>query len=152
LEPSIIVPATDRPATRERCLDAIRRAMGPADELWVIEDPLRVSPAAARNDGAGRSGKAVLVFVDTDVAVHPDALDRLRLRFAADPQLDALFGSYDDVPTEPGTVSQFRNLLHHHVYQAAGGDASTFWAGLGAVRRDASRPAAASMLVAIRAR
>jgi hypothetical protein len=29
----------------------------------------------------------------------------------------------------------FRNLLHHHVHQAAAGPASTFWAGLGAVRR-----------------
>ena len=35
------------------------------------------------------------------------------------------------------TVSAFRNLLHHHVHQQNAGRASTFWAGLGAVRRTA---------------
>ncbi len=33
-------------------------------------------------------------------------------------------------------VSNFRNLLHHHVHQQNAGAASTFWAGLGAMRRD----------------
>jgi glyoxylase-like metal-dependent hydrolase (beta-lactamase superfamily II) len=37
----------------------------------------------------------------------------------------------------PGTVSVFRNLLHHHVHQSSAGPATTFWTGLGAVRRDA---------------
>jgi hypothetical protein len=32
-------------------------------------------------------------------------------------------------------VSQFRNLLHHHIHHSAPGQASTFWTGLGAVRR-----------------
>jgi GT2 family glycosyltransferase len=34
-------------------------------------------------------------------------------------------------------VSRFRNLLHHHVHSSSPGPAETFWAGLGAVRRDA---------------
>ena len=33
-------------------------------------------------------------------------------------------------------VSDFRNLLHHHVHQEGAGPATTFWAGLGAIRRD----------------
>jgi hypothetical protein len=33
-------------------------------------------------------------------------------------------------------VSDFRNLLHHHVHQSGAGSASTFWAGLGAIRRE----------------
>ena len=47
-----------------------------------------------------------------------------------------MFGSYDDAPPG-GTVAAFRNLLHHHVHQGAAGPATTFWSGLGAVRRDA---------------
>jgi hypothetical protein len=35
-----------------------------------------------------------------------------------------------------GAVSAFRNLLHHHVHQEGAGPAQTFWAGLGAVRRE----------------
>jgi hypothetical protein len=79
----------------------------------------------------------VLVFVDADVTVHPDAFARIRQAFAADSNLVALFGSYDDAPAAPNIVSVFRNLLHHHVHQAGAGPAATFWAGLGAMRRDA---------------
>jgi GT2 family glycosyltransferase len=46
-----------------------------------------------------------------------------------------VFGSYDDQPRDKGLVSQYRNLLHHYVHQTANCDASTFWAGCGAVRR-----------------
>jgi hypothetical protein len=79
----------------------------------------------------------VLVFVDADVVVHPDAIRRIGRAFDADPSLCALFGSYDAAPAAPGVVSRFRNLLHHHVHHAGAGPAATFWAGLGAVRRDA---------------
>jgi hypothetical protein len=34
-------------------------------------------------------------------------------------------------------VSDFRNLLHHHVHHQGMGRATTFWTGLGAIRRDA---------------
>jgi hypothetical protein len=79
----------------------------------------------------------VIVFVDADVELHPDALDRVRGAFARDGGLTALFGSYDDRPVAPGIVSRFRNLLHHHVHASSPGPAETFWAGLGAIRREA---------------
>ena len=53
------------------------------------------------------------------------------------PALTAVMGSYDDTPSEPGLVSQYRNLLHHFVHQVGREKASTFWAGCGAVRRGA---------------
>ncbi|MGH2870493.1 MAG: glycosyltransferase, partial [Solirubrobacteraceae bacterium] len=49
----------------------------------------------------------------------------------------AVFGSYDDDPDSTDDVSQFRNLLHHHVHQGSPGTVCTFWAGLGAIRRTA---------------
>src|SRR5207245_4783878 len=66
-----------------------------------------------------------------------DALTRVRDAFDADPQLTALFGSYDDAPSAPGVTSAFRNLLHYHVHQDAAGPATTFWTGLGAIRHEA---------------
>jgi GT2 family glycosyltransferase len=78
----------------------------------------------------------VLVFVDADVEVHADAFARIRAAFEQDPGLIAVFGSYDDAPSAPGVVSQFRNLLHHDVHHESAGPATTFWAGLGAVRRE----------------
>jgi len=132
-----IVPATNAPPTLDACTEAIRSAEEPPDELIVVDDASLVGPGAARNAGARDASGDVLVFVDADVVVHPDAFRRIRAVFDADPELTALFGSYDDAPAAEGVVSAFRNLLHHHVHSSSPGPASTFWAGLGAVKRDA---------------
>jgi len=133
---SVIVPATNKPATLQQCLQAIGQASDPPEQIIVVEDPTLKHAALARNAGARSAAGDVLVFVDADVTVHPDAFVRIRQAFRSDPELAAVFGSYDDKPAAPGSVSIFRNLLHHHVHQASGGRAGTFWAGLGAVRRD----------------
>jgi glycosyltransferase involved in cell wall biosynthesis len=148
---SAIVPATDAPPTLARSLAAIAAADDPPEEVIVVDEAGGPGPAAARNEGARRATGDVLVFVDADVEPHRDAFTRLRAAFAADPGLDALFGAYDDDPADPGLVSRFRNLLHHHVHLEGAGQAETFWAGLGAIRRsafpgfDAERYAAASV-------
>ena len=134
---SVVVPATNRPATLDRCLAAIRAGEDAPDELIVVDSPPDAGPAGARNDGARRAVGDVVVFVDADVEVHSDAVARVRAAFDREQSLTALFGSYDDAPYAPGIVSEFRNLLHHHVHHESAGDATTFWAGLGAVRRAA---------------
>ncbi|MEZ5100659.1 MAG: glycosyltransferase [Thermoleophilia bacterium] len=134
---STIVPASDGPPTLPRCVAAIEAAAAAHEELLVVEEPRGIGPARARNAAARRATGDVLVFVDADVVVRPDAFERIRAAFSADPGLVAVFGAYDDEPEAPGLVSRFRNLLHHHVHAAAGGPAETFWAGLGAVRADA---------------
>lgn len=102
-----------------------------------MREPTNANAAAARNLGAGEATGDVLLFVDSDVEVGEEAVARIRAAFAAEPDLVALFGSYDDAPAAPGIASAFRNLLHHHVHQSSPGPATTFWTGLGAVRRDA---------------
>jgi GT2 family glycosyltransferase len=133
---AVVIPATDRPATLDRCLAALRAGARQPDGLIVQETPTGAGPAAARNAGVARSDADVVVFVDSDVEVHPDALARIERHFAADASLTAVFGAYDQAPASPGLTSRFRNLLHHHVHAAAAGEAETFWAGLGAVRRE----------------
>lgn len=134
---SAIVPATNAPPTLAACLDAIRTADQAPEETIVVEEG--GGPADARNRGAARASGDVLVFVDADVVAHPDAFSKIRRAFERDGELAALFGSYDDRPAAPGAVSAFRNLLHHHVHHDGAGPATTFWAGLGAVRLDAFR-------------
>lgn len=134
---SVIVPATDRPATLARCVSAVRAALEPHDELVVVTEPSRCHPSAARNLGVMSTKGDILVFVDADIEIRADTLARFRDAFEQDPGLAATFGSYDDSPGENGVVSSFRNLLHHHVHQEGRGDATTFWTGLGGIRRSA---------------
>jgi GT2 family glycosyltransferase len=133
---SVVIPATDGPPTLARCLAAVQASAKPPEELIVVETPATAGPSEARNLGARQAHGDVIVFVDSDVEIHADAFLRIRRAFQTDEDLDAVFGSYDDDPAPHGMVSDFRNLLHHHVHQEGAGPATTFWAGLGAIRRD----------------
>ena len=157
---SVVIPVRNGGPDFEHCLRRLRESRLTEYELIVVDDgstdesaalaesmgaivirhesPL--GPAAARNTGARIASAPIIFFVDADVAVYPDTLDRGMRRFEEDPTLDALFGSYDDKPTAPGVVSQYRNLLHHFVHQRGEFDdnvrqAHTFWTGCGMMRR-----------------
>lgn len=134
---AVVVPATDDPSTLERCLAALDGGERRPDELVVQREPMGSGPATARNLGSEETTAEVIVFVDSDVEVGSDALGRIARHFEEDSDLTALFGAYDDDPADPRLASRYRNLLHHHVHTEAAGEAETFWAGLGAVRRDA---------------
>jgi len=133
---TVIIPATDRPATLERAVRAVERAASPPEQLIVVDGPEHLVSAAARNAGARQADGQILVFVDADVEVHADAFVRIRAAFEEDPRLTAVFGAYDEEPGGDSVVSDFRNLLHHHVHRQSAGLTTTFWTGLGAVRRD----------------
>jgi glycosyltransferase involved in cell wall biosynthesis len=152
---SIIVPVYNDPGNLADCLSAIRALAHSEVETIVVDDGstedvasavdrtgvrlLKLSrnsgPAAARNHGARQAQGDILFFVDADVVLAPDALEHVEGAFQEQSDLAALFGSYDAEPRAPGLVSQYRNLLHHFVHQNGHSDASTFWAGCGAIRR-----------------
>jgi len=102
----------------------------------VIQSTGRTGPASARNLGVAHCTTALVFFVDADVVIHPDAIARSKVHLAA-PGVVAVFGSYDDRPSDPGFFSRWKNLQHHFVHSRAPGDAGTFWTGCGAVQRQA---------------
>ncbi len=155
---SVIIPVYNGREHLAQCLEAIWRSTRMPDEVIVADDAstdgsgalaremgarvLRVGeapqgPAVARNRAAALAQGDVLVFVDADVALHAEALAQMEARFEAHAEVSALFGSYDDAPAAPGLVSRYKNLFHHYTHQHGRREASTFWAGCGAIRRGA---------------
>ena len=92
--------------------------------------------AAARNLGVRHAKGEILLFVDSDVVVKTDSIERLVKNFQSAPDTAAVFGSYDDTPAASNFFSQYKNLFHHFVHQESSREAVTFWAGCGAIRRD----------------
>ena len=152
---SVIIPVKNGERELERCLAALRSSTYSEYECIVVSDgstdgstavaerhgcrvlrlPESRGPAAARNLGAREARGDVLFFIDADVCIHPDSLARVAERFAEDPGLDAVIGSYDDSPDSPDFLSQYKNLMHCFVHQSGNEAASTFWSGCGAMRR-----------------
>lgn len=154
---SVIVPARAGTRTLDRCLAALASATPPPAEVIVVIDgsdaalatlarslgaavlelPERRGAPAARNAGVARSSGDVLMFVDADVVIAPDAVGQALAALDERPEWSAVFGSYDDRP-EPATfVAQYKGLLNHYTHQRGAGEASTFWTAMGAIRRDA---------------
>jgi glycosyltransferase involved in cell wall biosynthesis len=153
---SVVIPARNCPEQLEFCLGRLAASECTDYELIVADDAstdgtamlaeelgakvvrleTQEGPAGARNRGAQVATGEILYFVDADTGVHPTNIDTVIESFDADPGLDALFGSYDTEPTEPNLISQYRNLMHHFVHQQGSEEATTFWSGCGAMKRD----------------
>jgi glycosyltransferase involved in cell wall biosynthesis len=153
---SVIVPVRNDPLRLGRCLCALRQSTYAAMEVLVMDDAstddtpaiaqqlgarvIRMEkcggPGRARNRGAELAAGRYIMFVDADVCVHPQTIERVMHHFEQEPTLDALFGSYDDKPDDRHFVSQYKNLQHHYVHQRASERATTFWSGCGAIRRE----------------
>jgi len=154
---SVIIPVKNGERELERCLAALGQSRYTDYECIVVNDGstdgsaaaaarrgCRVihcsgrGPGAARNLGAQEARGDILFFIDADVCVHPDSLSRVAEDFE-DPTTDAIIGSYDDDPDSPDFLSQYRNLMHCFVHQSGKQEASTFWGGCGAIRREVFR-------------
>lgn len=154
---SIIVPAHNARDELPRCIEALLPgATEHGAEIVVADDAStdgtpeiaaalgatvvrleqNAGPSAARNLGAAHAAGEYLFFVDADITVHIDAVSRVIDFFKRNPRKAAIFGSYDRDPAARGTLTRYRNLLHHFVHQHGRSEASTFWSGCGAIRRD----------------
>ncbi|MBI3245781.1 MAG: glycosyltransferase [Deltaproteobacteria bacterium] len=152
---SVIVAVNNGGIHFRRCLESLAAAVPPPHEIIVVADgdtdgswlvaselglpvfrlPTPSGFAAARNYGACEAKGGVLLFVDPDVTVPANAIAQVTDVLTYEPEVAAVFGSYDDAPAAGDFLSQYKNLLHHYAHQRAPANASTFWSACGAVRR-----------------
>jgi len=154
---SVIIPVHNGGEAFKKCLQSVTACIPAPEEIIVVADgetdgswrlaeelglktlrlPASGGPAQARNHGAHAAQGDILFFIDADVTVQKDAIEKVLSVFQDNTDVAAVFGSYDDNPFEPGFLSQYKNLLHHYTHQASCPEASTFWSGCGAIRREA---------------
>ncbi|HSL30373.1 MAG TPA: glycosyltransferase family 2 protein [Anaerolineales bacterium] len=154
---SVVIPVYNGGSDLQLCLEALLRSTRPPDEVIVVDDASSdgsaelaagfgsvissqsrepFGPARARNLGSARAQGDILLFLDADVTVHANTLALIERHFSEHPETAALFGSYDDQPPHRSLVSLYKNLQHHFVHHHSQADASTFWTGVGAIRRE----------------
>jgi GT2 family glycosyltransferase len=154
---SVVVPVFNGGDDLDRCLGAVNRSDWPAFECIVVDDAStdpgtaeiagrhgahlerleqRSGPALARNAGVKKARGEVIFFTDADVLLHSDALGKAVAVLESEPDVAAVFGSYDDMPGHNSLLSRYRNLYHHWNHQIADQEASTFWTGCGAIRKN----------------
>jgi glycosyltransferase involved in cell wall biosynthesis len=156
IEVSVIVPAYNAAKTLGPCLRAITEQTVRPLEVLVVDDastdatreiahgfgctvvafPDNRGVSAARNAGFAHSRGAMLMFVDADIALAPNALENALAVFDADPECGFVHGIYAAEPLQDdGPVEAYR-LLHEHFWRrrACGVVGVTLFA-LGAVPR-----------------
>ena len=156
IEISIIIPIHNGKQVIRKCLNGINASSHPNCEVLVVDDAstdesteicrqfnvkiFRITkqsgPGAARNLGSKKAKGEILFFVDSDVVIQPDTIEKVLKTFNSNLEISALFGSYDADPEEQDFFSQYRNLCHHFIHQHGNPEASTFWAGCGAIRKN----------------
>jgi len=154
---SVVIAVHNGGADLEKCLAAVRASSYPIFEGILIDDAstdgmvtvaaeqhgfrvvhsqAQAGPAQARNRGVAEASGDIIFFTDADVLLDPDAIALAVTTLQSDPAIAAVIGSYDDQPTHASFISQYRNLFHHWVHQTGADEASTFWTGCGAIRRN----------------
>jgi glycosyltransferase involved in cell wall biosynthesis len=151
---AVVIPAYNAAATLPDCLSALASSSRQPDEIILFDDGstdgtpfiaraagakvirggiAKQGPAIGRNIAAAAASGSIIVFVDADVTVRPDALEKLEAPLLAGKAV-ASFGSYDDRPKSRKLPALYANLRHHWIHQQGRSEAFTFWSGLGAIR------------------
>jgi|HigsolmetaAR206D_1030411.scaffolds.fasta_scaffold02040_6 hypothetical protein len=154
---SVIIPSYNAGKTLAACLDAVYAQTVPPAEVIVVDDasrddsvaiarrypcrvvvqPVNRGVAAARNTGAAVSRGSVLFFVDSDIALAPDAIAQALRVLADDPGCAMVQGIYDREPLyADGPVETCKTLYEHFWRRRSAGLVTVTLFALTAIRRD----------------
>ncbi len=131
---SVVIPVHDGGAVLARCLDTVMASSYPDVEVIVVDDRSSDDPqsvarsrgcrfmrlqqghgaAAARNAGARAARGQLLLFIDSDVMIPVDAVERTVQHLSASPRVCGLSAIYTAVAGAPGMVSRYLNFKTHH--------------------------------------
>lgn len=154
---SLVVPCYNAAKTLRLCLESVLAQTLRPDEIVVVDDastdgsaaiaeelgcrvvrlPENRGVSAARNAGIDATTGDVVFFLDSDVALRPDAVANAMEILARDPGIGCVHGVYDTEPLiDDGPVERYRIL--HAVYWRSRcvGEVNSVVFALAAIRRD----------------
>ncbi len=155
---SAIIPSYNYERTIGPCIDALAAQTYPNLEIVVVDDRSTDNSVAeaekrgvtvvvneanggvahARNEGVNSSSGEVLFFVDADVVVAPDAIERAVDQLLVTDDLVSVCGIYEPDPLIRDSLWEEFRSLQAYVWRAASiGDVSAGFFSLGALRRTA---------------
>ncbi len=151
---SVIIPAFNAESTLAECLARISQSTYEALDVVLVDDGStdstreiaskfavrvvategHIGPAAARNLGASTAKGDILFFVDTDVMLRPDSIERL-VRRLAETDVDAVCGVQAVDMRHRDLVSQYKNLWMRWTYLRLRGEVPLFYTSAAAIPR-----------------
>lgn len=153
----MVIPNHNKEKTIRACLTAVYAQTHTPAEVVVVDDastdrsrqivadfdctlvafPVNRGVSAARNAGAARAGGDVLLFVDSDIALAPDALAVALRTLREHPACGVVQGIYDLHPLyADGPVESYKTLFEHFWRRRDAGLATSTMFALTAVPRD----------------
>ena len=152
---SVIIPAWNACNTIHSCLDSISRQTVLPSEVLLVDDGStdntaaiakeynisllstggRKGPATARNIGAAAATGDVILFLDSDVIVPADLIEKTAAHFT-DESVWAVQTLYTPVCPAENSVSQYQNYYYYYsLNRMPEGQTATFATWCSAVRR-----------------
>ncbi|MCC6157289.1 MAG: glycosyltransferase [Deltaproteobacteria bacterium] len=132
-------PGTQIVAVDDGSTDDSASIVARHEGVIALSNERRSGAAVSRNRGAGDTEAPVLMFLDADVEVLPDTIERAVATLERPDGPDACFGAYTPLPGDGHFASVYKNLVHHHTHVTSSRHAHSFWCGCGAIRTQVFR-------------
>ena len=153
---SVIIPAWNSENVLGECLDGLTRSTYALHEIIVVDDAstdktLSVAETHAvntiklerhfgvnycRNRGAAIASGDVFLFLDSDVVIQTDTVQRIIGHFSED-RVDAIVGFYSTRHRHSNLSSQYKNLWIRYSYLKCGPAIDWIFGAVAAIRREA---------------
>lgn len=154
---SVIIPNYNYAKALRPCLESVRAQTYDQLEVLLVDDhstddsatvaedlgfsvihtPRNLGAPAARNLGAQHATGDILVFVDSDVELKPDAVANAVELLESDPRIGAVCGNYDPVPLfRDSLVEEYRCLQQYWWLAEDEGTITTSYTAILAIRAD----------------
>jgi len=152
---SAIIPVRNEAQKLQKCIASLKSSLAPVYQIIVIDDaseprieagifgkdisvirlPKQRGPAYARNIGVKNADADIILFLDADVYVERDTIQKLEKIFKEQNE-DAVVGVFDDFKKYRSFFSDYKNLWMRYTYERLAPRAALFYTSVAAIKKE----------------